>query len=157
VNGLEQVYSTVAHRSSHIILKLARHIYVRTTLLAEMYITHILALTAFAFLSGAEPIPGDGVDCQKKPERCATPVASSVSTKQASSTAPLMPTTTYTTSFCSVTGSVHFTTKPAIWYEQSCTQIVHTTTTTDYSLQWGCETSTVTAAYTMDNKFAGQA
>ncbi|EAT79317.1 hypothetical protein SNOG_13433 [Parastagonospora nodorum SN15] len=101
-----------------------------------MYITHILALTAFAFLSGAEPIPGDGVDCQKKPERCATPVASSVSTKQASSTVPLMSTTTYTTSFCSVTGSV------ALHHETSCL--------------WGCETSTVTAAYTMDNKFAGR-
>jgi hypothetical protein len=135
----------------------------------------MLACGQFAL---AEPIPGD-IDCQKKPEKCSslasksltTPLASSAvpatstplvssallvtSTPKASSTLPLMSTTTYTTSYCSVTSAVPFTTRPQTWYEQSCTPITRTTTTTDYSLQWECSTSTVTASYTMDNKFVG--
>lgn len=105
---------------------------------------------AYSALGLAEPIQKDSPDCQKRPDKCLSPIIDSPEAQQPSSTILVLSTTTYTTSFCSVTNAVPFT-RNATWYEQSCTQIIHTTTTTDYNLQWGCETSTVTTAYTMDD------
>jgi hypothetical protein len=113
--------------------------------------TLIAFLSAFAI---AAPNPGDGPDCQRRPERCVLTTTKAANAPAPTSTGPILSTSTYTTSYCSVETAIPFT-RGATWYEQSCTQIAHTTTTTDYSLQWGCETTTVTTAFTIDNKLIG--
>ncbi|KAF2034144.1 hypothetical protein EK21DRAFT_56931 [Setomelanomma holmii] len=101
-----------------------------------MLITLPTVLAIFGASVFAAPNPGDGPDCQKKPERCKLTTTKGAAAPEPISTGPVLSTTTYTTSYCSIETAIPFT------KNTTC-------------LQWGRATSTVTTAYTMDNNFLG--